>query len=184
MRRAKKKKVEGAEATDVVEASTTGVDCASTLAPAAEKLPPMAAAAPAVPDALHLQLKAALLEVREDAKALLYFRKEMRRAESARDVVLRVQDAVLTRLEKLDKHKDRAQRPSPYKTMNTLYVQSEKVAAARVACLEATVEHFEMYVGAEKSKVAARDVQIRVLKRDIRRLKKAKACRSSVRVTV
>ena len=49
---------------------------------------PVVAAAPAPRDALQLELQAVLAEAREDAKAELYFRKLMRRAEAARDLPL------------------------------------------------------------------------------------------------
>ena len=145
---------------------------------------PVVAAAPAPRDALQLELQAVLAEAREDAKAELYFRKLMRRAEAARDLRRRISDAALDCLDKRAKRKDSAKSLSGYDILNTMYKQHQKLPAARIACLEAQLEHAQMGWGRSLSFIAVRDVRIRLLKRDIRRLKKSKVCRSSVRVQV
>ena len=184
MRRAKKKKVAMAETAPVGETIMDDAEEAGQIVTAAAAPLPVVAAAPAPPDALQLELQAALAEAREDAKAELYFRKLMRRAEAARDLRRRISDAALDCLDKRGKRKDSAKSLSGYDMLNTIYKQHEKLSAARIACLEAQLEHAQMGWGRSLSFIAVRDVRIRLLKRDIRRLKKSKVCRSSVRAQV
>ena len=184
MRRAKKTKVVMAETEPVDKTTVDDAEEAGQIVTAAAAPLPVVAAAPAPPDALQLELQAALAEAREDAKAELYFRKQMRRAEAARDLRRRISDAALDCLDKRAKRKDSAKSLSGYDILNTMYKQHQKLSAARIACLEAQLEHAQMGWGRSLSFIAVRDVRIRLLKRDIRRLKKSKVCRSSVRVQV
>ena len=184
MRRAKKTKVVMAETEPVDKTTVDDAEEAGQIVTAAAAPLPVVAAAPAPRDALQLELQAKLAEAREDAKAELYFRKLMRRAEAARDLRRRISDAALDCLDKRAKRKDSAKSLSGYDMLNTMYKQHEKLSAARIACLEAQLEHAQMGWGRSLSFIAVRDVRIRLLKRDIRRLKKSKVCRSSVRVQV
>ena len=184
MRRAKKKKVLMAEAAPAGEAIMNDPEEAAEISIAAAAAPAAAPAPAAPPDALQLELQDALAEAREDARAELYFRKEMRRAEAARDVAIRVNDAALDALDKRAQRKKSAKPLSGYAMLNIMYKQHEKLSAARIACLEAQLEHAQMGRGRFLSLIAVRDVRIRLLRRDIRRLKKSKLCRSSVRAQV
>ena len=184
MRRAKKTKVAMAETEPMGETTVDDAEEAGQIVTAAAAPSPVVAAAPAPRDALQLELQAVLAEAREDAKAELYFRKLMRRAEAARDLRRRISDAALDCLDKRAKRKDSAKSLSGYDILNTMYKQHQKLSAARIACLEAQLEHAQMGWGRSLSFIAVRDVRIRLLKRDIRRLKKSKVCRSSVRVQV
>ena len=163
MRRAKKKKVAMAEMAPVGETIVDDAEEAGQIVTAAAAPLPVVAAAPAPPDALQLELQAALAEAREDEKAELYFRKQMRRAEAARDLRRRISDAALDCLDKRAKRKDSAKSLSGYDMLNIMYKQHEKLSAARIACLEAQLEHAQMGWGRSLSFIAVRDVRIRLL---------------------
>ena len=136
MRRAKKSKVAMVETEPVGETIIDDAEEAGQIVTAAAAPLPVVAAAPAPRDALQLELQAVLAEAREDAKAELYFRKLMRRAEAARDLRRRISDAVLDCLDKRAKRKDSAKPKSlsGYDILNTMYKQHQKLSAARIAC--------------------------------------------------
>ena len=173
MRRAKKTKVEAPKLLPEVEATTAEAGGEGPLVLAAAVAPALALSPPALPDALQQELDAALADVKEYQELAQWLMKEMRQSESKRDVMCLKYDAAMARLDRRMKAKDRKMQPSGYDILNTMLKWHEKKSAAEIACLQTQLEQCQMDWGAAKARTAARDVRIRMLSRDIRRLKKS-----------
>ena len=139
MKRAQKKKLDmpqlGVEAEKII--GIGGSDLSRIVVAAASSQPAPAASAP--PDALQQELAAASLEVEDFELAEAHTLKEMRKAETARDVASLKNDAALARLERRCKSKDPKQKPSSSDIFETMLKQHEKLSAARIACLDTRV---------------------------------------------
>ena len=182
MKRAKKKKVQAAEPGPVIELNIGDTKNEEKIIDAALSQPLVVVpASSAPPDGLQQELDAALVEVHEFGLAEQFTLKEMRNAEKKYDVASLKNDAALARLERQCKAKDRKQRPSSSDIYEIMLKEHEKLSAARISCLETQLTHCQVDRAVWEAKVAARDVRIRMLQRDIRRLKKSQLRRPRVR---
>ena len=184
MKRARKKKLDAPEPPLEVESTMADGGNDERLADAAAAALPALVAPPAPHDELQQELEAAREEAFVAAEAAELLAKKQRMASVAFDVVQKKFDAALNRLDKRMLVKDKMKRPDPFERVRISFEESAKLYQGHVAMLKAELACAYAAVSAEEAKVAARDVQVRVLQRSIRRLKAAHNRRSRVRADV
>ena len=181
MKRACKKKLEASEPLPEIEsidASAGNDERLVVAAPAA----PLALVAPAAPpDALQQELDAALAEEQIASAVAQQLQKDERRADVAFEVVKLKHDAALNRLDKRVRLKDKSLRPSPFERLRIASDQGDKMYAGHIAAMTASLARAETAAEFAEAKVAVRDIRIRMLQREIRRLKKSHVRRPRVR---
>ena len=181
MKRARKKKLEAPKPSPEIDSISASAGNDERLVIAATAAPLALAAPPAPPDALQEELNAALENAYVASECAKQLAKDERSAIAAFDVVKLKYNAALNRLEKRLRVKDKSMRPSPYNQLRILSDQSDKHYAGHRALLAASVVRAETAAESAEAEIAVRDIRIRMLQREIRRLKKSHVRRPRVR---